>query len=87
MWFQALNSQINVFNLEYLLKPESMKWILRGEPALGEVGWQKKCTVDGGKGILQVERFNQGWKKCGVGERVNQKYARRKTSFRTNITF
>ena len=55
-----------------------MKWIIRGEHALGEVGWQKKCTVDGGKGILQVERFNQGWKKCGVGERVNQKYAWRK---------
>ena len=58
-----------------------MKWIIRGEQALEEVGWQKKCTVDGGKGILQVERFNQGWKKCGVGERVNQKYAWRKNHF------
>ena len=64
-----------------------MKWIIRGEQALEEVGWQKKCTVDGGKGILQVERFNQGWKKCGVGERVNQKYAWRKKSLWTNITF
>lgn len=27
--------------------------------------------MEGGKGILQVEKFNQGWKKCGVGERVN----------------
>ena len=26
-----------------------MKWIITGEQAMGEVGWQKKCTVDGGK--------------------------------------
>lgn len=24
-----------------------MKWIIRGEQALKEVGWQKKCTVEG----------------------------------------
>lgn len=36
---------------------------------------------------MQVEKFNQGWKKCGVGERVKPKYAWRKKSFGTNITF